>query len=418
MLRVGLTGGIACGKSHVLRRLAERGLHSLDLDEVAHRVTAPGGPAHAAVVAAFGPGILLPDGALDRRKLGARVFGDARARATLNAIVHPVVREEEARWAARFAAVAGAVVVTDAALLVETGAHLRFDRLVVVHCEPGEQLRRLRARDGLDEAAARARLDAQMPVAEKRRFAHHEVDTSGTLADTDATSDRLAHDLLAVALPPRIDVPSERVLGCLLHGPEAGPRGLTPVAVLGDIVGAQGLEMERVFRLLAPPAPGPWYRAPGDDPVPPETLAGPLALWALVRGGPDPAFLAGAAFSLARLTHREESALADACLFALVLQAVGVAGSLGAGLEARHREWADLASRWAGAPPAGRALAAWKAAAAHPRDPGTAREAGRAAGIEPGLAGALVGLAAGPGREPSPLLAGLGRGLEALRGVR
>jgi dephospho-CoA kinase len=89
------------------------------------------------------------------------------------------VREAEARWAAALAGSEGAVLVTDAALLVEAGAHLRFDRLVVVHCDPALQLARLRARDGLDERSARARIEAQMSTAEKRAFAHYEVDTSG-----------------------------------------------------------------------------------------------------------------------------------------------------------------------------------------------------------------------------------------------
>src|SRR2546427_3185758 len=124
ILRVGLTGGIACGKSYVLRRLAAAGLATLDLDEVAHEVMAPGGAAHADVVREFGSGILAADGKVDRKRLGDVVFADPSARARLNALVHPRVREEEARRAAAADRGPGTVVVTDAALLVGAGGPL------------------------------------------------------------------------------------------------------------------------------------------------------------------------------------------------------------------------------------------------------------------------------------------------------
>ena len=149
MLRVGLTGGIACGKSLVLRRLAERGCRTLDLDAVARAVTAPGSEALAEIRAAFGDSVLDASGALDRPALGALVFHDAAARQRLNRIVHPRVRAAEAGWAAGFGArrVREPCWSPTRALLVESGVHLRFDRLVVVHCTPEQQLR----------AAARAR---------------------------------------------------------------------------------------------------------------------------------------------------------------------------------------------------------------------------------------------------------------------
>jgi dephospho-CoA kinase len=165
----------------VRERLAARGCRTLDLDQAARDAVAPGSEALAEIVAAFGERV-LKNGALDRKALGALVFADPAARVRLNGIVHPRVRELERRWAS--AQPKGAVLVTDAALLVETGAHLRFDRLVVVHCEPAVQLARLRARDGLDERSARARIDAQMPVAEKRGFGHFLIDSSGAPADT------------------------------------------------------------------------------------------------------------------------------------------------------------------------------------------------------------------------------------------
>ena len=176
MLKVGLTGGIASGKSHVLRRLAQAGFQTLDLDAVARDVMAPGGTAYADIVRAFGERILAADGAIDRKALGAHVFADAAARRRLEALVHPRIREAEARYLS--AGAPDSVAVVDAALLVESGQHLRFARLVVVFCEPREQLRRLMARDGLTEADARARLDAQMPPGEKRRFGHFVVDNS------------------------------------------------------------------------------------------------------------------------------------------------------------------------------------------------------------------------------------------------
>jgi dephospho-CoA kinase len=414
LLRVGLTGGIACGKTRVRRRLEEAGLHTLDLDEVAHRLSAPGGAARDAIVAAFGTEVLLPDGSIDRRKLGAIVFADETARAALNEIVHPLVREEEARWAASFASEKDAVLVTDAALLVEAGMHLRFDRLVVVHCDPEEQVRRLVARDGVTEEAARARLRAQMPVAEKRRFGHYEVDTSGGLDDTDAAAFGLAEALRAVVLPERHELPAERALACVANGPDRGPRGLHPSTVLREIASARGLEMERFFRRLDPAAPGPWYRAAEDDSVPPETLAGALVVWTLARGGPDADFLAAAAASLARLTHREPSHLAAAVYMALALLASAVAGAVGSD----DTEFGVRAAQWGGADTPDRVRRTWSLAAAHARDPQKAREAARAAGLEPGLAGALVGIAAGGGRRAPADVAVVLRDIQARRAAR
>jgi len=408
MLRVGLTGGIACGKSHVLKRLAEGGLDTLDLDQVSRAVMAPGGAAYDELRAAFGPPVLDSEGRIDRRALGMIAFADAGVRTRLNAIVHPRVRQEEARWAA---AARGPVLVTDGALLVEAGVHLRFDRLVVVHCPPAEQRRRLRERDGLDEASARARLAAQMPIEEKRRFAHFEVDTSGRMADTNRAADALLRDLraLAAAGPLRVEVPRERWLGGLLYGPSAGPRGLDPLTLLTEIASAGGLEMERIGRRSLPPCPGAWYRCPAGHPDPapgPATLALPVVLWALARGGPDPPFLAAASASLARLTHSEPDSLATAIVFALALQEAAVAGGLPDDLRNRRASWRTLADRWGGGPPSASLDAVFDAAREHPRDPRAARAALGGQGEGADLGGALVGLAAGVSGEtvPPPLL--------------
>lgn len=370
-LRVGLTGGIACGKSRVLRRLSEAGFAVLELDKIAHEVTAPGGSAYADVVAAFGPEVLAPDGAVDRRRLGDRVFADPAALARLNAIVHPRVREEEARRAAREAR--REVVVTDAALLVEAGVHLRFDRLVVVHCTAGQQVRRLVERDGLAEAAARARVAAQMPTEEKRRFAHLVVDATSTLADTDRAADDVAGELrqVARARPRRAEIPLQRRVAAFAVGPRGGPRGLDRERVLRDIADAGGLEMDRLAKRLVPPADGPWFRAarPGTEGPGPETLAAPVVVWALSRGGPDPEFLASAAASLARLTHTDPAAIAGACLFALALQEALVTGAAGRNLTSSLPGWTAQAQRWGGEAPPARIVAAVESASRHGTDP-------------------------------------------------
>ncbi len=397
VLRVGLTGGIACGKSYVLRRLAAAGLGALDLDAVAHEVMAPGGAAHADVVNEFGSGILAADGGVDRKRLGDLVFTDPDARARLNALVHPRVREEEARRAASADRGPGTVLVTDAALLVEAGVHLRFHRLIVVHCPPDQQRRRLRERDGVDEAAAEARLAAQMPIEEKRRFAHYEVDTSVSFADTDRQADALAGTLrdLARTVPAPAPVPLERAAACLLLGPADGPGGLAPAKALAEIAEAAGPEMERLARLLVPPPRGPWYRAAGRGSDPgPATLAGPAALWSLARAGVDDDHVAAAAATFARLTHSDAAARADAVLQALLLQSAAAAGIVDDRLRSRLGAGTPLAERWGGAPPTGRVREALRAALRHPGDAARARaDAGDA---EVGaLAGALVAIAAG-----------------------
>ena len=412
MLKVGLTGGIACGKTHVARRLVARGLHVLDLDAVAHELTAPGGAAYGDVVRAFGREVLDATGAIDRRALGARVFADPGALARLNALVHPRVRAEEARRASALAGTA-AVLVTEAALLVESGLHLRFDRLVVVDCRPEQQVQRLAGRDGMTGEAARARIAAQMPVGEKRGFAHFVVDGSLPFAETDRMADDLAGTLwsLAARPAPRLTVPAERALGALAHGPARGPRGLSPGLVLREIVDAGGLEMERLAARLAPPAAPPWYRAAAaerEEPRP-ETLAVPVALWSLARRGNDPEHTAAAAASLARLTHRDPSVIADACFLALALSHVGAEGTL-AGMAEQWPAWSRLAARWGGGPPTGRIDRAATLARREAVPPGAGPDGGDGERV---LAGALAGMASGLAGRPAP--EDWVRGVEGLR---
>jgi dephospho-CoA kinase len=190
LLTVALTGGIATGKSHVLRHLAARGVPTIDADILARDVVAPGTPALRAIVARFGEGMRDASGGLNRRALADLVFADAEARRNLEAIVHPAVYAAIADWLARLdAAGQHRLAVADIPLLYETGHEGDFDRVIVTRCEPARQIARLQARDGLSEAEARARLAAQWPVAEKAARAHYVIDTNGPVAETDAQVD-------------------------------------------------------------------------------------------------------------------------------------------------------------------------------------------------------------------------------------
>ena len=198
VLRVGLTGGIASGKTTVAAMLAEHGAFILDADRIAHETIAPGGAAHAAVVARFGSAVVEADGSISRPRLGALVFTDAGARRDLDAIVHPLVLPEvERRLAAYLTTGHALVAVVDAALLVEAGLHRRFDRLVVVRCVRETQIRRLMTRNGLSQDDAERRIDAQAPLEAKLQAADYVVDTDGTMRQTRSQVDRLWRDLLA-----------------------------------------------------------------------------------------------------------------------------------------------------------------------------------------------------------------------------
>ncbi len=198
-LVVGLTGGICTGKSTVSRMLEELGARIVDSDAIAHQIQAPGQPAYAAILRAFGKGILDEAGRIDRRALGAMVFAEPRRRAELEAIMHPAIIAESDRCVREALAARAQLVVVDAALLVEVGRHRKFARLIVVVASEAEQIRRLRSRNGLGEAEARQRVAAQLPLAEKRRVAHHVVENSGTLEETAAQVRALHAELMALA---------------------------------------------------------------------------------------------------------------------------------------------------------------------------------------------------------------------------
>jgi dephospho-CoA kinase len=184
MKRLGITGGIASGKSAVAGMLRELGFRVIDADALGHEVMEPGTRAYDEIVAEFGAGVVGADGRIDRRRLGALVFADAEKLKRLNAIVHPRVEEEMVRLFGEWEknGVADAAFV-EAALLVEAGYQKNLDGLVVAWCRPEQQIERLLAR-GLSEVEARRRIAAQMPVGEKLKFATEKIDCSGSMEET------------------------------------------------------------------------------------------------------------------------------------------------------------------------------------------------------------------------------------------
>lgn len=192
MYLIGLTGGIASGKSTVARRFAEHGAHVLDADQLARDAVAAGSPGLAQVVAEFGPQLLLADGSLDRPALGRLVFGDEAARLRLEAIVHPEVqRLYQQRIDAIVAAEPNAVVVYDIPLLVESASEHPYDLVVTVQATPEQQLERMLNERGYDLETAQQRLAAQATDAERAARADVVIDTSGSLAHTMAQVDDL-----------------------------------------------------------------------------------------------------------------------------------------------------------------------------------------------------------------------------------
>ncbi len=185
MLKVGLTGSIAVGKSFVCDVFRELGCHVLDADQTALDVVKPGTLGLRQVVEQFGDEILTPNGELDRAKMAAIVFADEKKRLLLNSIIHPLVFESQNAWlAACEANDADGIAIVDAALMIESGGYKRFDHLIVVWCKPDIQLQRLIARNDLPEAEAKKRIGAQMPQSEKKRYADFLIDTSSGFEDT------------------------------------------------------------------------------------------------------------------------------------------------------------------------------------------------------------------------------------------
>jgi len=185
MLKVGLTGGLASGKSFVGDCLRELGAHVIQADRLGHEALEVDGDAYLLVVEKFGRKILLPGGEIDRKALGAIVFPAPEKLEMLNAIIHPIVwRRQQEFFAEVEAKDPHAVAVVEAAILIETGGYKRYDRLVVAACPPEVQIERFRAREGATEEQARARMDRQMPLDEKLPFADYVIDTSGSKDET------------------------------------------------------------------------------------------------------------------------------------------------------------------------------------------------------------------------------------------
>jgi dephospho-CoA kinase len=196
MLRVGLTGGLATGKSFVGAVLEELGCRVLKADELGHAVLEPGGEAYAPVIESFGREILDDAGRIDRKRLAAIVFNDTGKLQLLNSFVHPAVVEREDAWMQQVEdADPSAIAVVEAAILIETGSYRRFHKLVLALCSEAQQIERAMARDGTPRELVIERLRRQMPLEEKRKFADYVIGTSGTTDDTIEQVRRLHENL-------------------------------------------------------------------------------------------------------------------------------------------------------------------------------------------------------------------------------
>ena len=186
MLIVGLTGGIASGKSLVAKVFQDLGAHIIDADKIVHELLEPGQQAWEEVVKYFGPEIVFPDKTIDRRKLGEIVFNDAEKRAWLNQCLHPkVFAVYTARVKHLCARALHAIIVLDAALLIETGYHKKMDRIVVVYADQEQQMERLTSRERFSREQALVRIRSQMPLSEKRKQADYVIENTGTREETE-----------------------------------------------------------------------------------------------------------------------------------------------------------------------------------------------------------------------------------------
>ena len=181
MLNIGLTGGLATGKSVVGEELEALGCYVIRMDDLGHEVLLPEGEAYAGVVAEFGPEILNPDLTINRRTLGERVFADPARLKRLNDLTHPAIKARAKVLRDAYAAEQpGGIVVSEAAILIEPGSHKDCDRLVLAHCRSEQQIERAMQRDGLSSEEVMNRISRQMPLEDKKKFANYVIDTSGT----------------------------------------------------------------------------------------------------------------------------------------------------------------------------------------------------------------------------------------------
>jgi dephospho-CoA kinase len=199
MLKVGLTGGLATGKSYAGQALASLGCHLINADDLGREVMQPGGEAFDAIVHEFGAGILTPEGSIDRKRLAAEVFGRPERLAALNRLVHPpVIRREDGLMEQIAAGDPGAIVVVEAAVMIEAGSYKRFDKLILVVCSEQQQVERAMRRGGLSREEALARIRRQMPLEEKRKFADYVIDTSGAPEETVRQSREVYNSLRSI----------------------------------------------------------------------------------------------------------------------------------------------------------------------------------------------------------------------------
>lgn len=199
--RIGLTGGIATGKSYVRRQFEALGVPTVDSDQLAREAVAPGTPGLAAVVRRFGSEILTASGELDRPKLAGIVFADPAARRHLEAIVHPAVRQASEAWFQALDPGRHAFAIADIPLIYEVHREKDFDAVIVTACPPDLQVERVMERDGMSETEARQRLAAQLPIEEKVRRADYVIRTDGSIADTDRQVKAVWEQLVASSQP-------------------------------------------------------------------------------------------------------------------------------------------------------------------------------------------------------------------------
>jgi dephospho-CoA kinase len=203
-LLVGLTGSISTGKSTVSAMFAHQGARVIDADLLSREVVMPGQPAYARILEEFGSHLVLEDGSLDRKALGAIVFADPARRKRLEEITHPAVGARQQRILSVLDEEGfEGIVLWDAALLFETGGVSKMDKVVVVFADPDTESRRLMARDGLSEADAQARIASQMPIAEKAKRADYVIDNTGTREETERQV-RVVHGALLAELAGRL----------------------------------------------------------------------------------------------------------------------------------------------------------------------------------------------------------------------
>ena len=201
MLIVGLTGGVASGKTAVSKCLGKEGAYVIDADQIARELVRPSEPAWRELIKAFGNEILDQDGAIHRKKLAAIVFSDPRKRNLLNQIIHPRIKEEiDRRKEGIGRKDPAAIIVIDGALLVELGQHREMDKLIVVTSEESQQIERLKQREGISEEEARKVVSSQMPAAEKVKVADFVISNEGSLEETERVAREVFQELKRIAL--------------------------------------------------------------------------------------------------------------------------------------------------------------------------------------------------------------------------